>query len=158
MDVGRDDDLRLTALQEKPTSDSGAGALVEYASPAFKEEEEDLEIKLRRIVENVPVRVSNTSGSSDCTGSADFHQCRQMRWRDQDWLSRMDLECRLPEEERDGRLHQEGRKKAAEERTVKSVENVRKRSRKRKEKKESKPNSAGEGRGVCRRLMRDDNT
>lgn len=40
----------------------------------LREEEEDLEVKLRRIMENVPVRVSNTSGSSAGSGSGDFHQ------------------------------------------------------------------------------------
>jgi len=40
----------------------------------LKEEEEDLEVKLRRILEDVPVRVSNTSGSSAGSGSGDFHQ------------------------------------------------------------------------------------
>ncbi|KAL0459583.1 UNVERIFIED_CONTAM: hypothetical protein Slati_0585500 [Sesamum latifolium] len=39
-------------------------ALVEYKPPAANPEDEDLEIKLRRIIECVPVRVSNTSGSS----------------------------------------------------------------------------------------------
>lgn len=40
----------------------------------LREEEEDLEVKLRRIMDNVPVRVSNTSGSSAGSGSGDFHQ------------------------------------------------------------------------------------
>ena len=40
----------------------------------LREDEEDLEVKLRRIMENVPVRVSNTSGSSAGSGSGDFHQ------------------------------------------------------------------------------------
>jgi len=40
----------------------------------LREDEEDLEMKLRRIMENVPVRVSNTSGSSAGSGSGDFHQ------------------------------------------------------------------------------------
>jgi hypothetical protein len=39
-----------------------------------REDEEDLEVKLRRIMEHVPVRVSNTSGSSAGSGSGDFHQ------------------------------------------------------------------------------------
>jgi hypothetical protein len=40
----------------------------------LREDEEDLEVKLRRIMEHVPVRVSNTSGSSAGSGSGDFHQ------------------------------------------------------------------------------------
>lgn len=52
-----------------------SNAIVEY-TPVFKEEEEDLEVKLRRIIDNVPVRVSNTSGSSAGSGSGDFHQVK----------------------------------------------------------------------------------
>ncbi|KAJ6681733.1 hypothetical protein OIU74_020074 [Salix koriyanagi] len=51
---------------------TGSTALVEYKGPVLKEEEEDLEVKLRRILENVPVRVSNTSGSSAGSGSVIF--------------------------------------------------------------------------------------
>jgi Protein of unknown function (DUF1168) len=65
------------------SSSSGGGgtgkelALVEEGKAkkvVLREEEEDIEIKLRRIMESVPVRVSNTSGSSAGSGSGDFHQ------------------------------------------------------------------------------------
>ncbi|KAK4749949.1 hypothetical protein SAY87_027398 [Trapa incisa] len=67
----------------------GSNAIVQYTAPALAEEEEELEIKLRRIIENVPVRVNNTSGSSAGSGSSDFHQ---MRRREQDRLIRMGVD------------------------------------------------------------------
>ena len=66
----------VASLPPKPPGGGGSSenAIVEYTRPLFREEEEDLEVKLRRIIENVPVRVSNTSGSSAGSGSGDFHQ------------------------------------------------------------------------------------
>ncbi|PPR88651.1 hypothetical protein GOBAR_AA32037 [Gossypium barbadense] len=99
MSTGRpkDGDTQLAVVEPKsglpprPPSTTST-AIVEYEKPAFKEEEEDLEVKLRRIIENVPVRVSNTSGSSAGSGSGDFHQYRQMRRKEQDRLARMDVD------------------------------------------------------------------
>jgi hypothetical protein len=71
MSMGRPKELQVV---NKPEPSAGSNALVEYTPPVFKEEEEDLEVKLRRILDNVPVRVSNTSGSSAGSGSGDFHQ------------------------------------------------------------------------------------
>jgi len=85
----------------------------------LREDEEDLEVKLRRIMENVPVRVSNTSGSSAGSGSGDFHQYRQMRRREQDRLARMDADYQKRKELAEFELRREERLKAAEERTAK---------------------------------------
>ncbi|GFQ01044.1 14-3-3-like protein 16r [Phtheirospermum japonicum] len=66
-------DRSLAALPPRPPS-SSSSALVVYTPPAAKPEDEDFEIKLRWIIECVPVCVSNTSGSSADSGSGDFHQ------------------------------------------------------------------------------------
>ncbi|KAM1453565.1 hypothetical protein EV1_003179 [Malus domestica] len=55
---------RKLMLPSRPSTAASSTALVEYTPFVFKEEEEDLKIKLRRILENFPVRFSNTSGSS----------------------------------------------------------------------------------------------
>lgn len=109
-------------------------ALVEYA-PVSKEEDDDLEVKLRRILEHVPVRVSNTSGSSAGSGSGDFHQYRQMRRKEQDRLTRMDVDYKKRKEEAEFNARREERLKAAEERTAKKRMKRQKKKLKKKEKK-----------------------
>ncbi|CAN1192465.1 PRKR-interacting protein 1 [Linum perenne] len=114
---------------------AGSSALVEYKAPVFKEEEEDLELKLRRILENVPVRVSNTSGSSAGAGSGDFHQYRQMRRKEQDRLTRMDVDYQRRKEVAEFNMRREERLKAAEERTAKKRSKRQKKKQKKKEQK-----------------------
>lgn len=67
----------LGALIAVPRAEGGSKAIVEYKAgeETIKPlDDEDLEVKLRRISEQVPVRISNTSGSSAGSGSGDFHQ------------------------------------------------------------------------------------
>ncbi|KAK9181081.1 hypothetical protein WN944_024218 [Citrus x changshan-huyou] len=117
MSTGRpkDGELKLAAVADKSKQGASSTALVEYTPPVSKEEEEeeDLDIKLRRIMEHVPVRVNNMSGSSPGSGSGDFHQLvnsdacekghnlsillvaealtyRRVRQKEQDRFSRMD--------------------------------------------------------------------
>ncbi|XP_065871422.1 uncharacterized protein [Euphorbia lathyris] len=144
--------LQIVAPQEKPKPalpprplavSSGSTALVEYTGPVFKEEEEDLELKLRRILENVPVRVSNTSGSSAGSGSGDFHQYRQMRRKEQDRLARMDADYQKRKQVAEFSMRREERLKAAEERTAKKRLKRQKKKQKKKEKK-MKVNAGGE--------------
>lgn len=80
-------------------------------------EDEDLEVKLRRITELVPPKVSNTSGSSAGSGSGDFHQYRSMRRHEQDRMSRMDLEYRKRKEIAEFEARRQERLRAAEEQT-----------------------------------------
>ncbi|KAJ4815633.1 PRKR interacting protein 1 [Rhynchospora pubera] len=143
----RDNSMQLVAA----SSSSGGGgggtgkelALVdEGAAKARKvllrEDEEDLEVKLRRIMEHVPVRVSNTSGSSAGSGSGDFHQYRQMRRKEQDRVARMDADYQKRLEIAEFNLHREERLKAAEERTAKKRQKRQKKKDRRKDKKKSK--------------------
>ncbi|KAK7357648.1 hypothetical protein VNO80_16943 [Phaseolus coccineus] len=114
---------------------AASSAIVEYTPVVFKEEEEDLEVKLRRIIDNVPVRVSNTSGSSAGSGSGDFHQYRQMRRKEQDRLARMEVDYQRRKELAEFSLRREERLKAAEERTAKKRAKRQKKKQKKKEKK-----------------------
>ncbi|KAL2477297.1 hypothetical protein Fot_46311 [Forsythia ovata] len=109
----------LKSLPPRPPASSSSTAIVEYTPPAPNPEDEDLEVKLRRIIECVPVRVNNTSGSSAGSGSGDFHQYRQMRRKEQDRLSRMDADYQKRKEITEFIQRREERLKAAEERTAK---------------------------------------
>ncbi|KAH9602351.1 hypothetical protein KSS87_021468 [Heliosperma pusillum] len=133
-----------SALPPKPPGGGGASsnALVEYTRPVFREEEEDLEVKLRRILDNVPVRVSNTSGSSAGSGSGDFHQYRQMRRKEQDRLSRMEADYQRRKEVAEFEIRREYRLKATEERTAKKRA---KRQKKKQRKKEKLSNVTADG-------------
>ncbi|KAL4363642.1 hypothetical protein GQ457_04G002760 [Hibiscus cannabinus] len=149
MSMGRpkDGDTQLAVAEPKsglpPRPPSNAStAIVEYEKPVFKEEEEDLEVKLRRIIENVPVRVNNTSGSSAGSGSGDFHQYRQMRRKEQDRLARMDADYQKRKEIAEFNMRREERLKAAEERTAKKRL---KRQKKKERKKEKKMKTSAEG-------------
>ncbi|KAL5206783.1 hypothetical protein ABZP36_034992 [Zizania latifolia] len=110
----------------------------------LREDEEDLEVKLRRIMENVPVRVSNTSGSSAGSGSGDFHQYRQMRRREQDRLARMDTDYQKRKEMAEFELRREERLKAAEERTAKKRLKRQKKKQRKKEKRVKTSNGSEE--------------
>ncbi|XP_021750788.1 PRKR-interacting protein 1-like isoform X1 [Chenopodium quinoa] len=159
-------DLQIVAVEDKPTTMSAlpprpppstSNAIVEYTRAPFKEEEEDIEIKLRRILENVPVRVSNTSGSSAGSGSGDFHQTdscypglnakfvlkyRQMRRKEQDRLVRMEVDYQRRREVAEFEYRREQRLKAAEEQAAKKRAKRQKKKQRKKEKR-SKPNTAG---------------
>ncbi|XP_056867224.1 uncharacterized protein LOC130512844, partial [Raphanus sativus] len=129
-----------SALMEWKKSDhhGGSTSIVEYKRPVMLEDEEDLEIKLRRILDNVPDRVSNTSGSSAGSGSGDFHQYLQMRRREQDRLIRMDIDYNKRLQMAEFNIRREERLKAAEEKTSKK----RLRRQKKKQKKQVKRRKA----------------
>ncbi|CAN6223333.1 unnamed protein product [Urochloa humidicola] len=147
----RDSSMQQLVPIALPGKDSGSGTGKELVvvDPAGKgsggvklrEDEEDLEVKLRRIIENVPVRVSNTSGSSAGSGSGDFHQYRQMRRREQDRLARMDADYQRRKEMAEFELRREERLKAAEERTAKK----RLKRQKKKQRKKEKRTKTGNG-------------
>ncbi|XP_072969915.1 uncharacterized protein [Typha angustifolia] len=140
-------DLQLVPA---PSRDGGAGvagrelAVVEggKSGVVLREDEEELEVKLRRIMENVPVRVSNTSGSSAGSGSGDFHQYRQMRRKEQDRITRMDKDYQRRKEIAEFTMRREERLKAAEERTAKKRLKRQKKKQRKKEKKSKTDNGA----------------
>ncbi|KAI5662572.1 hypothetical protein M9H77_21895 [Catharanthus roseus] len=138
-------DLQIVSTEKPPrppsSSNSSSTALVEYTPPAPNPEDEDLEVKLRRIIECVPVRVSNTSGSSAGSGSGDFHQYRQMRRKEQDRLARMDADFQKRKEIAEFNMRREERLKAAEDRTAKK----RMKRQKKKQRKKEKKSKSGAG-------------
>lgn len=133
----------LAAVPPRAPAAAGSSELVEYVPPVPELQGEDLEVKLRRILEHVPVRVSNTSGSSAGSGSGDFHQYRQMRRKEQDRLARMDADYQKRKEEAEFNKRREERLKAAEERTAKKRSKRQKKKQRKKEKK-MKVNSGGD--------------
>ncbi|BAF24474.1 uncharacterized protein [Oryza sativa Japonica Group] len=153
-DPGRDSNMQqLIPIAPPPKASSGTTGkelvVVDGTGKAsggvkLREDEEDLEVKLRRIMENVPVRVSNTSGSSAGSGSGDFHQYRQMRRREQDRLARMDADYQKRKQMAEFELRREERLKEAEERTAKKRLKRQKKKQRKKEKKRSKTNNGGE--------------
>ncbi|KAI7753294.1 hypothetical protein M8C21_022090 [Ambrosia artemisiifolia] len=130
------DRTALSALPPRhPNNNNKSTALVEYTPPVPNQEEEDLEVKLRRILECVPVRVNNTSGSSAGSGSGDFHQYRQMRRKEQDRLTRMDIDFQKRKEVAEFNKRREERLKATEERTAKKRLKRQKKKQKKQQKK-----------------------
>ncbi|KAI3923992.1 hypothetical protein MKW92_031614 [Papaver armeniacum] len=133
------------SLPALPLAPSNVGnAIVEYKKPNPKDADEDIEIKLRRILEQVPVRVSNTSGSSAGSGSGDFHQYRQMRRKEQDRLARMQVDYDKRKELSDFMIRKEERMKATEERTAKKRLKRQKKKMKKQSKKSRLNPDAGE--------------
>nr|XP_043629519.1 PRKR-interacting protein 1 [Erigeron canadensis] len=118
-----------------PRHPNNSSAIVEYTAPVASQEDEDLEVKLRRIIDLVPVRVNNTSGSSAGSGSGDFHQYRQMRRKEQDRLARMDVDYQKRKEAAEFNKRREERLKATEERTAKKRLKRQKKKQKKQEKK-----------------------
>uniref|UniRef100_A0A0E0LY69 PRKR-interacting protein 1 n=1 Tax=Oryza punctata TaxID=4537 RepID=A0A0E0LY69_ORYPU len=153
-DPARDSNMQqLVPIAPPPKASSGAtgkelvlvdGTVKTSGGVKLREDEEDLEVKLRRIMENVPVRVSNTSGSSAGSGSGDFHQYRQMRRREQDRLARMDADYQKRKQMAEFELRREERLKEAEERTAKKRLKRQKKKQRKKEKKRAKTSNDGE--------------
>lgn len=140
-----DGNRQIVALPEPAPPPIAGGAIVEFKEPdgtLLKEDAEDLEVKLRRIIDHVPVRVSNTSGSSAGSGSGDFHQYRQMRRKEQDRLARMDVDYEKRKELAEFNARREERIKAAEERTAKKRAKRQKKKDKKRQKKEKLDTSA----------------
>ncbi|CAN6554852.1 unnamed protein product [Malus baccata var. baccata] len=150
MQLGSD---RKLMLPSRPPTTASSTALVEYTPLVFKEEEDDLKIKLRRILKNFLVRFSNTSGSS--AGSSLATSIRydtrmhyynivhppyqQTRQKEQDMIARMDRR----KEAAEFNMRREERLREAEEKIAKKRLKHKKKNQRKKEKK-MKTNSGGE--------------
>ncbi|KAL8459064.1 hypothetical protein ACS0TY_035670 [Phlomoides rotata] len=144
-------ELQVVAVAERAAATlppippiSSSSALVEYTPPAGNPEDEDLEVKLRRIIDCVPVRFNNTSGSSAGSGSGDFHQYRQMRRKEQDRLARMEVDYQKRKEVSEFNERREKRLKETEERAAKKRLKRQKKKQKKKEKKCKTDGGSGE--------------
>ncbi|KAI3840743.1 hypothetical protein MKW92_019464 [Papaver armeniacum] len=150
------------SLRSLPLAPSNVGnAIVRYKKVNPKDEDEDIEIKLRRILEQVPVRLSNTSGSSAGSGSGDFHQvcflysnsfllfqnprfCYTLERKEQDRLARMQVDYNKRKDLSDFIIRIEERMKATEERTAKLLLKRQKKKMKKQAKKSRLNPDAGE--------------
>ncbi|XVF45068.1 hypothetical protein PTKIN_Ptkin02bG0176000 [Pterospermum kingtungense] len=131
----KDGDTQLALAEQKsglpPRPPSRAlTAIVEYEKPVFKEEEEDLEVKLRRIIENVL-----SASVTPLEVLLVLAPYRQMRRKEQDRLARMDADYQKRKELAEFIMRREERLKAAEERTAKKRFKQQKRKQRKKDKK-----------------------
>eukprot|EP00899_Mesostigma_viride_P000201 jgi/Mesvir1/10181/Mv05156-RA.1 len=107
--------------------------------PKVDPSKENLEEKLRRIVDTVPGKLSSTSGSSAGSGSGDFHEYRGYRRKEIFRLNRMEAEYKQRMAEEGFQQRQQQRQQEAEERTAK------KRAKRLKKKQKKKQRKGGEG-------------
>ena len=80
---------------------------------------EELDKKLRYIVEDVPDRVYHVMGSNAAAGSGEFHTYRHSRRREQDRLKRIDEEAERQEKEKEREEKLAALENADEEKTAK---------------------------------------
>ncbi|RZS13329.1 hypothetical protein BHM03_00044965, partial [Ensete ventricosum] len=111
----------------------GAAAISSSSRWLRGAEEKDLEVKLRRIMTNVPVPVSNTSGNSAGSGSGDFHQVSPPPFLSTDEEDRL---CRMYADYQ--------RRKEAAEFNMRREESTAKKRQQRKKEKKNKPSNGGQ--------------
>ncbi|XP_050104662.1 uncharacterized protein LOC126584270 [Malus sylvestris] len=134
---------RKLMLPSRPPTAASSTALVKYTPLVFKEEEEDIKIKLRRILKNFPVRFSNTSGSSAGSPLATSIRYDQTRQKEQDRIARMDVDYQRRKEAAEFNMRREERLREAKEKIAKKRLKHKKKNQRKKEKK-MKTNSGGE--------------